>query len=155
MRKQLQQGFTLIELMIVIAIIGILAAIAIPAYQNYVIRAQVTEGLSLMSAAETGIDTYYAQSGSLPTTNVKAGLAKDTSIAGQYVSKVEILNRRIQATFSDTTSNAGTKQHANAAITGKILVLSPITTGGGSLQWVCGTTTTTIPNKYLPNACRH
>ncbi len=153
MRKQLQQGFTLIELMIVIAIIGILAAIAIPAYQNYVIRAQVTEGLSLMSAAETGIATYYAQNGSLPTTNAIAGLAKDTSIVGRYVSQVKVSTTgKIAATFSKATP-----QHANAAIDTGVLVLSPYTAaGGGSLQWACGTSSITkLPYKYLPNTCRN
>ena len=87
MLKQVQKGFTLIELMIVVAIIGILAAIAIPAYQNYTIRAQVTEGLSLADGWKTGISEYYAQNGTFPTTAqlTTAGLQAST---GKYVSSV-------------------------------------------------------------------
>ena len=73
MLKNIQKGFTLIELMIVIAIIGILAAIAIPAYQNYTIRSQVTEGLSLADGWKTSISEYYAQNGSFPTTSNSSG----------------------------------------------------------------------------------
>ncbi len=84
--KSIQKGFTLIELMIVVAIIGILAAIAIPAYQDYTIRAQVTEGLSLASAAKTAVGEYFMNKGEAPTTRTIAGMsaaAIDTS--GQYV----------------------------------------------------------------------
>src|SRR5271156_2242393 len=94
--KTLQKGFTLIELMIVIAIIGILAAIAIPAYQNYTIRAQVTEGLSLAAGWKTAISEYYAQNGAFPTgsTTAAAGAAGSVSVtgasSGKYVSAVVV-----------------------------------------------------------------
>ncbi len=96
MFKKMQQGFTLIELMIVIAIIGILAAIAIPAYQNYTIRSQVTEGLSLADGWKTSISEYFAQNGSFPTcsTTVATGKAGCISVsgvsAGKYVSAVSV-----------------------------------------------------------------
>src|SRR5487761_2054557 len=86
----MQKGFTLIELMIVVAIIAILAAIAIPAYQDYVIRSQVTEGLSLADGAKTAVAEFYSNTGRMPTNNASAGLATDTSISGSYVSKLDV-----------------------------------------------------------------
>src|ERR1700733_4270588 len=87
--KTIQKGFTLIELMIVIAIIGILAAIAIPAYQNYTIRSQVTEGISLASGWKTAISEYYAQNGSFPSnsTTAPAGAPGSVSVSGNSVGK--------------------------------------------------------------------
>src|SRR5210317_1747821 len=87
-RMKKQQGFTLIELMIVVAIIGILAAIAIPAYQDYTIRAQVSEGLNLSSGAKAAVTEYYMDRGSYPTDNVLAGLSTAASIDGKYVVSV-------------------------------------------------------------------
>ena len=87
--KQVQKGFTLIELMIVVAIIGILAAVAIPAYQDYTIRSQVSEGLSLGAGAKTAVAEFYNQTGSFPSTNASAGLATATSITGSYVTGVD------------------------------------------------------------------
>ena len=86
--KKVQQGFTLIELMIVVAIIGILAAVAIPAYQDYTVRAQVTEGLSLASAAKTAVSEFFATNGSLPASNAEAGIASSQSISGNHVDYV-------------------------------------------------------------------
>jgi len=146
--RQLQQGFTLIELMIVVAIIGILAAIAIPAYQDYTIRAQVSEGLSLMDGAKTAVAEFYTNRGVFPTSNAAAGL--DTQITGNYVSGVVVSQSgnggKIEATFSDASP-----QKANAAINNGTLDLGAASTGG-SISWTC--ISTTIPQKYLPSSCK-
>ncbi len=138
--KKVQQGFTLIELMIVVAIIGILAAVAIPAYQDYTVRAQVTEGLSLASAAKTAVSEYFATNGSLPTTNASAGIASSESISGNHVDNVNIENNgSIVVTFS-----------ANA-INGEDIILNPETLGG-RVSWNCAGGT--LDAKYRPSSCR-
>ena len=149
--KSMQKGFTLIELMIVVAIIAILAAIAIPAYQDYLIRSQVTEGASLADAAQTAVAQYYSNHGTFPTGNTSAGVAAAGSITGKYVSTVTIGNGTgvVTAAFSN-----GGNQVANSAINGKNLAFSPVT-NGGSIAWHCGNVQlTTVPSKYLPASCR-
>ncbi|CUA95960.1 pilin [Thiomonas bhubaneswarensis] len=151
MKKQLQQGFTLIELMIVVAIIGILAAIAIPAYQDYTIRAQVSEGLSLADGAKTAVAEFYTNRGTFPTTNASAGLAAKANITGNYVSSVGVgstdgSGNGILVTFSSTSP-----QKANTAIGGKTLGLMPVT-ANGSISWTC--VSSTIAQKYLPSSCK-
>jgi type IV pilus assembly protein PilA len=145
--KTMQKGFTLIELMIVVAIIAILAAIAIPAYQNYLIRTQVSEGAVLTDGVKTAVSEFYSNTGRFVTANASYGLpANATSIAGKYVSQVAVTaNGVIQATMSGPS--------ANAKIQGDIFALSP-TINGGAIAWTCSSTNTTIPNGYLPSNCR-
>ena len=149
--KKVQQGFTLIELMIVVAIIGILAAIAIPAYQDYTIRAQVSEGLNLASGAKAAVSESFMDRGVMPANNLVAGMETNTNITGKYVFSVTVLNGIVTAQYA-----SGTPQSANASIDGATLILTPdgVTTPG-SVNWVCSGGTILGGNaKWLPSACR-
>ena len=176
MKKAIQKGFTLIELMIVVAIIGILAAIAIPAYQDYTIRAQITEGLNLAGAVKAEISEFYAQNGAWPLNlgpgvNTLGHTATEVP-SGKYVSAIAVTNGLITISYS----NAGGYQ-ANANLNGLTLGLQPKLSGATALGnndvvWVCGnkapptaahdpavaaalpSTVTTVSNKYLPANCR-
>ena len=139
-----QQGFTLIELMIVVAIIGILAAIAIPAYQDYTIRAQVSEGLNLAGGAKAAVSEYTMDRGTFPTDNAIAGLSTAASIDGKYVVSVTNASGLI-------TVDYGNDAHATLA-TG-FLELSAATSAG-SIEWTCRAQGATIADKHLPAACR-
>ena len=168
--KKIQQGFTLIELMIVVAIIGILAAIAIPAYQDYTIRAQVTEGLNLAGAVKAGVAEAFANTGEWPADMIAAG-GDSTGLlpSGKYVDNIDVLNGTITITFGND---------ANAGIGTQTLALQPMLSENNDVVWLCGfftaagnttanltdtagtvtsgaaATGTSIEQKYLPQSCR-
>lgn len=149
MKKQ-QSGFTLIELMIVVAIIGILAAIALPAYQDYTKRAHVTEGLQLASAAKLGVAEFYASEGVWPTSNEAVGLpATITDINGNAVKSVEITTPDAAGTTAVITITYNSKVEDDKKIT------LTATAATGSIQWNCAPDGTAGVNpKYLPATCR-
>jgi type IV pilus assembly protein PilA len=140
-----QKGFTLIELMIVVAIIAILAAIAISQYQDYVIRSQVSEGSSLADGVKTAIGEFVNNRGYLPTANVSAGLSLAASINGSYVQSIDVATSTVVATYSSAAP-----QKANAAIDGLTLVFSPITQAG-SIKWNCKSAD--LRQKWCPSSC--
>jgi len=144
--KKMQQGFTLIELMIVIAILGILMAIAIPAYQDYTVRAKVSEGMNLAGAAKLAVAETKSSTGAFPDSNGEAGIVGAASITGNNVSGVEVGDSGvITITYS-----------GNAALQGKTLVLDPAY-DGGSVVWACDGSNGTdgdVEDKYRPSNCR-
>ncbi|RCS29171.1 prepilin-type N-terminal cleavage/methylation domain-containing protein [Rhodanobacter denitrificans] len=145
LRQRISAGFTLIELMIVVAIIAILAAIAIPAYQDYLIRAQVTEGMSLASGAKAAVWDFVSNTGRFPSNNQSAGMSTNKSITGSYVSSVDVTGGAVKVLYQ--------APKANAHISGNslYLLLSP-TTHAGSITWSC--TASTLNPHYLPTSCR-
>ena len=145
--KELQKGFTLIELMIVVAIIGILAAVAIPAYQDYIARSQVSEAVSLMGSSKTPLAEYFADKGAWPT-NLSDVLG---NTSGKYTGAITSSGTAtVSGTASAYTVAASMKTNQiNAAITGKTMYLY---TQDSGKTWNC--TKGDIDNKYLPGACR-
>jgi len=163
--KAIQKGFTLIELMIVVAIIGILAAIAIPAYQDYTIRAQVTEGLNLMSDMKADIGQFFATEGAWPSL-ANLSIAAPTDKSGKYVTQINVTTGTMTATYGN---------QASGLINGNTLSLKPYISNNGDIVWVCGTrpvpagatdgggasgapasgaSVNTIPVRYLSTTCR-
>jgi len=144
MKNQMQKGFTLIELMIVVAIIGILAAVAIPAYQDYTVRAKVSEGLGLSSAVKAGTAEYWASIGRLPSSNASIGSPLAASISGNSIRSVGLTAAGL---ITITTATTGLPTNVQT----DTFVLSASTTAGG-IQWKCKVGT--IESKYLPSECR-
>ena len=164
MNAPLQKGFTLIELMIVVAIIGILAAIAIPSYQNYTIRAQVTEGLTLAGGWKAAIAEYYAQKGSFPTCASTTGGAGCVAAAGATTGKY-VTNVGVVAGGPIAITYGG---QASAKLAGLILDVSPGISTNNDVVWICGKAgvlgmtalqtappvdATNVPAQYLPTSC--
>ena len=141
--RSVQKGFTLIELMIVVAIIGILAAIALPAYQDYTIRTQVSEGQALMSGAKNGVTDFWSDKGRFPASNGSAGIhTTAASITGSYVTSITV------GTGGVITALYGKK--VNQKISGQSCTLTP-RDAGGSVTW---TGACTFDNKWRPAAFR-
>ena len=140
---KLQKGFTLIELMITVAIVGILAAVALPAYQDYTIRAQVSEGLILAEGAKTQVSEYFADKGVLPPTTADLTLPVQT---GKYVGSLT------QSGLGVITATFRSASPANSKITAKTITLTPsIVTGQDNLSWACAGSTDA---KYRPSSCQ-
>jgi type IV pilus assembly protein PilA len=167
--KKIQQGFTLIELMIVVAIIGILAAIAIPAYQDYTIRAQVTEGLNLAGAVKAGVAEAFANNGAWPADLDGAGGDVAAPPSGKYVESVVVTNGTISITYGEDANQQLTSGGLD------LLTLTPKISDNNDVIWLCGYYTgagvtaglndpasgaadviaTTVESKYLPSSCRN
>jgi len=143
-RMKSSQGFTLIELMIVVAIIAILAAIAVAQYQDYAIRSQVSEGASLAAGAKTAVAEFVNTTGRFAPNNTSVGLSSVGSITGRYVVGLDASGGIIDVEFGNTA-------HAN--IQGGHLLFSPVT-HAGSVEWICNRSNT-LNEKYVPPVCRN
>jgi len=138
-----QQGVTLIELLIVVAIIGILTMLAIPAYTDYIVRAEISAGLNLAGSAKATVTEYYQDHSSFPTDNAQAGLAAPGSITGKYVASVSVNGAVVSIQYG---------RDAHAQISGQTVTLTAID-NTGSVNWVCASDGTIRLNQ-IPAVCR-
>ena len=149
--KAIQKGFTLIELMIVIAIVGVLAVVALPAYQDYTARAQMSEALTLAEGQKSAVVEYYSDKGQFPADNAAAGIAAANEIKGKYVASVTVGTTgtapAAKATITATMNSTG----VNKDIQGKTLILEG-SQNAGSFDWTCKAGT--VADKFLPSSCR-
>ena len=146
--KQTQRGFTLIELMIVVAIIGILAAVAIPSYRDYTARAQVSEAVSLAAGFKTGLSEFYTSNGAFPGQANRTLTAAGSTVSGKYVGTMTLNSAGSGATLLVSMRN-GTPTAAD--IRGSVLSL---VTSDGGIQWTCGGAGTTLAAKHRPSGCK-
>jgi len=147
-----QSGFTLIELMIVVAIVGVLAAVAVPAYSDYTVRAKVTEAIAAVSPIKASVADYYYANGSLPRSSAAAGLdinadAYATDVVKGIIVKDDPEDATIEVSFKDL-GDGGTED--------KTLLFVPDVTEGGQITWECkaGLTTSSLPTRFAPANCR-
>lgn len=152
MKAQMQKGFTLIELMIVVAIIGILAAIALPAYQDYTNRAKMVEVLSFAASGKTAVAEYYQAEGKLPANNQDAGMATAADIKSKYVESVTVADGVITTAIQGT--GVTELDAANVILTPLNSSQAAIVAGySGPITWKCEPSAATL-NKYFPANCR-
>ena len=156
MKAQMQKGFTLIELMIVVAIVGILAAVALPAYQDYTNRAKMVEVLSFAASGKTAVAEYYQAEGKLPATNQEAGMATSTDIKSKYVTSVTVVNGVITTVITGTgVTGLDTSSVVLSPMQSDTTTAVPAAGGySGPITWKCEPN---LPanNKYFPASCRN